>query len=90
MSPRRKAGEKMKYWGFYASDALKAETQRIATDLDESDADYIRKAVEQRNAQYKQTTSKPKMLSELSTDDMGDIAKRLRQSQFKSFPKGDK
>lgn len=45
----------MKYWGFYTSDELKAETQRIAIELNESDAEYIRKAVEQRNAQYPQS-----------------------------------
>lgn len=46
----------MKYWKFYASEELKAETQRIALQLNESDAEYIRKAVEQRNA-YENTAS---------------------------------
>lgn len=58
MSPRRKPNQKMKYWGFYASEELKAETIKCAEALNESDSEYIRRAVEQRNAQqirqYKQ------------------------------------
>lgn len=51
--PRRQSVP-MKYWGFYASEELKAETQRIAAlpEVNESDSEYIRKAVEMRNEQY--------------------------------------
>lgn len=54
MSARRKKGSPMKYRGFYCTDELYLEMQSIAEKLNESDAEYIRKAVEQRNAQYKQ------------------------------------
>jgi hypothetical protein len=52
MSPRRKPNQPaMKYWGFYATEELKAETIKCAETLNESDSEYIRRAVEQRNTQ---------------------------------------
>jgi hypothetical protein len=50
-------GKPMKYWGFYASEELKAETIRCAIAANEDNSEYIRKAVEQRNTQYEH--SKP-------------------------------
>lgn len=99
MSPRKITP--MKYRGFYCSDELYTEMQRIATELNESDSEYIRKAVENRNGFEKHNTAienypeqqnpQKKMLSELSDDEMGSIAKQLRQSkQVKTFPKGGK
>lgn len=49
MSPRRIPNQRMKYWGFYASEELKAETIKCAEAANESDSEYIRRAVEQRN-----------------------------------------
>jgi hypothetical protein len=54
MSPRRKPNQPaMKYWGFYATKELKAETIKCAEALNESDSEYIRRAVEQRNTRTK-------------------------------------
>jgi hypothetical protein len=50
MSPRRKRGEPMKYRGFYCPDDLWKDMQSAAEKLDESDSEYIRKAIEMRNA----------------------------------------
>jgi hypothetical protein len=53
MSPRRIKGNPMKFKGFYCSDELFKQMQDIAIVLNESDSEYIRKAVEQRNAKEK-------------------------------------
>ena len=52
MSARRKKGSPMKYRGFYCPDELWQEMQRCAEIADESDSEYIRKAIEMRNKQY--------------------------------------
>lgn len=52
MSPRRKKGDPMKYRGFYCPDDLWKDMQFAAEKLDESDSEYIRKAMEERNARY--------------------------------------
>lgn len=49
----RRNKEKMKYWGFYLPERLKAETINCAITANESDSEYIRKAVEERNVRYK-------------------------------------
>jgi antitoxin component of RelBE/YafQ-DinJ toxin-antitoxin module len=50
MSPRRKPNQPaMKYWGFYASEELKAETIKCAEQLNISDSEYIRIAIEAYN-----------------------------------------
>lgn len=59
MAARRKEGQaKMKYWGFYASIELKAETIECAKKLDIGDSEYIRKAVEAYNKQFDSTHTK--------------------------------
>lgn len=72
MAPRRKQGEKMKYRGFYCGDKLYAELQRCAEILDETDSEYIRKAVEQRNAQYKGCTTIDKEAAEVLAYSMAE------------------
>jgi hypothetical protein len=42
----------MKFHGFYCPDELWKAMQDAATSLNESDSEYIRKAVEMRNAQH--------------------------------------
>ena len=54
MSARRIKDKPMKYWGFYASTELKAETIECAKKLDIGDSEYIRKAVEAYNKQMQQ------------------------------------
>lgn len=51
MSPRNR---KMTTWSFRITPEAKAETIRCAEIADESDSEYIRKAVEMRNSQHKQ------------------------------------
>lgn len=48
MSPRRKTTP-MKYKGFYCDEKLYKEMQNCAITLNESDSEYIRKAIEIRN-----------------------------------------
>lgn len=55
---------KMKYWGFYASEELKDETIGFAKSINESDSEYIRKAIEQRNEQYEPIENIKKKLEE--------------------------
>jgi RNA polymerase-interacting CarD/CdnL/TRCF family regulator len=43
----------MKYWGFYASEELKAETIKRAEQLNVSDSEYIRIAIESYNLAVK-------------------------------------
>jgi hypothetical protein len=44
----------MKMHNFYCSEELWKAMQERAIEINESDSEYIRRAVEQRNAQYKQ------------------------------------
>ena len=50
---RIKKGQAMKYRGFYCSEEIYKEMQEIAVGLNESDSEYIRKAIEMRNENYK-------------------------------------
>ncbi len=45
----------MKYRGFYCPDELYKKMQDAAISLNESDSEYIRKAVEERNVKLKST-----------------------------------
>jgi hypothetical protein len=54
MAARRIKGSKMKYWGFYASEELKATTIECAKKLDVGDSEYIRLAVEHYNTHHQQ------------------------------------
>ena len=66
----------MKYWGFYASEELKSQTIGCAKSANESDSEYIRKAVEQRNAQYGNVKSMPKQFA--SPDEIYEEHKAAR------------
>jgi hypothetical protein len=48
MSPRKVTP--MKFHGFYCSNELYTKMQDIAVSLNESDSEYIRRAIEERNA----------------------------------------
>jgi hypothetical protein len=64
----RRSDNPMKYWGFYVSEELKAQTIECAKTANESDSEYIRKAVEQRNAQCALTCSCGKQVFHVSTN----------------------
>jgi len=54
--PRRKLSP-MKYRGFYCSDEMWAKITECAIAADEDNSEYIRRAVEMRNAQHAQKTT---------------------------------
>ncbi len=62
--PRRQSTP-MKYWGFYASTELREETIRCAIVADEDNSEYIRKAVEMRNAQMKPEVKRPVLAADV-------------------------
>jgi len=57
MAARRIKGSPMKYWGFYVSEELKADTIKHAEQLNVPDSEYIRMAVESYNAQQMNNVS---------------------------------
>lgn len=99
MAARRIKGSPMKYWGFYASEELKATTIECAKKLDVADSEYIRLAVEHYNTHHQQDRE-PKCVNCGSTKIMngscgacGFIQKYGEQSKptmVKSFAKGGK
>lgn len=95
MSARRKKGSPMKYRGFYCPDDLWTEMQHCAEIVDESDSEYIRKAVEMRNVQINAINKVPaeKIIEKFINDpDSFDIKpikpgtmKADKQQEFRTF-----
>ncbi|MGE5631393.1 MAG: hypothetical protein ACM3TR_09890 [Caulobacteraceae bacterium] len=77
MSPRRRSTP-MKYWGFYASAELKEETIKCAIAANEDNSEYIRKAIEMRNAQYNAVNT---VTAELSEEPIGRIIEKVKEQQ---------
>lgn len=101
MSPRIKKGSPMKYHGFYCDDELWKEMQKAAIELDESDSEYIRKAVDNRNKFEAANTSIEELDSthkvdplEKHLDHIHDTAKKMLKDAEKPMvhpiPKGGK
>jgi hypothetical protein len=82
----------MKFRGFYCSDELYTAMQHIAISLNESDSEYIRKAV----AYYNLVNSAQNVVLD-STPTVESVTEKAvskidfgtrKQPEFKSFPKG--
>jgi len=75
----------MKYRGFYCSDELFKAMQDIAISLNESDSEYIRKAIEERNAKHKPNTiteeQADKMIDNLSIRKEFEVFKELAHKE---------